>query len=318
MSFWKTLGKGMMSSLGTSVASGLGSGFVNALFNSPQKQMRNSKRLMAEQARINKDLFDYQYQKELPSVRVAQLKQAGLNPALMYSGSGVSGLNAQMGHSSPASAPRLDLMTNSNPLAAAQVYDLEASAKLKEQSAKTEEKETILKHIQTLQAEYELKEISPERKREILQAIEESQKRIEEMDSQISVNESTARYNDAKTLTDIMMRKYNIERYKVQNKLDNARAWREAINAKFENEHNYTMSSNGGYSGIINRLSQAFFGTHKFQDWIQNVGNGTYDETNAVSQLVKTFESIFANDKDSWELFFPLASMIYRIAKANF
>lgn len=156
MSFWKTLGQASLSSFGTSVASGLGSGFINALFNSPQKQLKNSKRLMAEQARINKDLFDYQYQKELPSVRVEQLKQAGLNPALMYSGSGVSGLNAQMGHSSPASAPRLDLMTNSNPLAAAQVENIETNSESQKEDIKLKRLQQIEQRIDNLLKEKEL------------------------------------------------------------------------------------------------------------------------------------------------------------------
>lgn len=51
--------------------------------------------LMNEQARLNREQYDYEYMKESPSARVAQYQQAGLNPALMYS-NGVAGMQGSV------------------------------------------------------------------------------------------------------------------------------------------------------------------------------------------------------------------------------
>lgn len=201
------IGQAASSSFGTGIGSGLASGLINSIFNGPGKQLHNQKKLMNHQAKINKDLFDYQYEKELPSVRRRQLEEAGLNPALMYSGSGVSGMNAQIGHSSGMQAPQLDLMTNSNPLATAQVGNIEADTKKKEQETKTEEKNTLLKQIEVLQAEYNLDEISPARKKQILQEIEESQARVRNLDSDTKLKNQEHTWNS-------IVRRYDLEKSK--------------------------------------------------------------------------------------------------------
>lgn len=311
------IGQAASSSFGTGIGSGLASGLINNIFNGPRKQLINQKKLMDHQAKINKDLFDYQYEKELPSVRRRQLEEAGLNPALMYSGSGVSGMNAQIGHSSGMQAPQLDLMTNSNPLATAQVGNIEADTKKKEQETKTEEKNTLLKQIEVLQAEYNLDEISPARKKQILQEIEESQARIRNLDKDTDLKGSQKTLTDAKLFTELMEQKWKPEQYKADINLKNAQSWRENINALFEKNHGYTMSANGGLNGAINRLVQGFFGTHEFQDWIQAVRSNEGNERNFINQLWKTFQEIFKDDYTVLDYAWPLASLIYRIVKAN-
>lgn len=99
---------------------------------------------MDYQSQLNRDQFDYEYEKQSPKAIRKELEKAGLNPALMYGGSSASGIQASIdgvGLSS-FSNPHTSVQANSNPLALsqlevmdAQAQDLEASAKLKESQA---------------------------------------------------------------------------------------------------------------------------------------------------------------------------------------
>lgn len=245
------IGQAASSSFGTGIGSGLASGLINNIFNGPRKQLKNQKKLMDHQAKINKDLFDYQYEKELPSVRRRQLEEAGLNPALMYSGSGVSGMNAQIGHSSGMQAPQLDLMTNSSPLATAQVGNIEADTKKKEQETKTEEKNTLLKQIEVLQAEYNLDEISPARKKQILQEIEESQARIRNLDADTDLKDQEHLWNS-------IVRRYDLEKIKNDARMSTLRRL-------YMETFNEEMPSSGLQS-LIGDLVHFFMGTDEQGD----------------------------------------------------
>lgn len=99
--------KNSLNAFGSAVSSGLGSGLtsglLNSIFNSDQRQLRNAQKLTAIQTAANKELYDYQFQKESeyndPSAQRSRLEKAGFNPALMY-GAGDSGsVSAQIGNS---------------------------------------------------------------------------------------------------------------------------------------------------------------------------------------------------------------------------
>ena len=76
--------EGSLVGLGTSLISGIfGSG-------SNRKAYHRSKKLMDKQMAMDKQMFDYQNAYNTPAQQMARLKDAGLNPALMY-GQGTTG-----------------------------------------------------------------------------------------------------------------------------------------------------------------------------------------------------------------------------------
>lgn len=146
---WKNLGNGALSSLSTGLIGGAVNGFMDRLFNgSPSKQLDRqlayNREIMDYQQKLNREQFDYEYEKQSPKAIREQLEKAGLNPALMYGGSSASGIQASIdgvGLSS-MSNPHVAAQGTANPLAISQLHvmdaqaqDLEASAKLKQSQA---------------------------------------------------------------------------------------------------------------------------------------------------------------------------------------
>ncbi len=130
--------------LGTAVSSLIGPSWrTQARF---QRDMQ--KDLMSHQAELNKQQYDYEFQKEAeynsPSAERARLEAAGMNPALAYGGgaSGGSGVQASVGSVSGGSvgqAKPLSLAENSLDLTSlAQIQNMAAqSENLKAASRKT-------------------------------------------------------------------------------------------------------------------------------------------------------------------------------------
>lgn len=343
MGFLKNIGNGILDAVGNSATGGLSSavsglvnGVIGSIFRPSLRQQINSqKELMQEQSRLNRENYDYQFDKTSPANMVQLYRNAGLNPGLMYSGNAGSGVRANMGTSSTGSLSPFNGQAFTDPTMIASIQNTQADTNLKDSTAdltnekvNTEKLIQLNKELEVKQRELDLAKTDDQRNKlkaeiDMINAqkdniIAQTTTENELRDSRKRQIENDAELSRVKALTEEIMREYQIENYKSQTKLNNARAWRETINAKFEDVHHYSISSNSGISGLINRASSLVFGTPKFQDWVTNVGNGTYDEHNAVSALVKTFQSVFNEDKELWELFFPLASVIYRIAKANF
>ena len=103
-------------------------------------QNRNQRRLMnmqyQNQRLLNQQGSDLQYdmwKKTNFPAQVAMMKEAGLNPALMYKGAGPGGTTGSQGGGSAASgsAAQVRMMDMSNLLVKAQIADTEAAARLK-------------------------------------------------------------------------------------------------------------------------------------------------------------------------------------------
>ena len=71
-----------------SIVGTLAGGLFGAL--GQQKTFKNNKRLMQMQQKFDKQMYDYQNAYNTPSAQMQRLKDAGLNPALMY-GQGTTG-----------------------------------------------------------------------------------------------------------------------------------------------------------------------------------------------------------------------------------
>jgi len=85
------VGKFLASGAGQSVLGGLASS-IGSIFggSSRRKSYHRSKRLMQYQMGLDKQMFDYQNAYNTPMAQMQRLKDAGLNPALMY-GQGTTG-----------------------------------------------------------------------------------------------------------------------------------------------------------------------------------------------------------------------------------
>lgn len=76
----------------TGAAITAGAGLLGSAFGigSGRRQYRRNKKLMKYEHSLNKKMFDYQNAYNTPSMQMQRLKDAGLNPALMY-GQGTTG-----------------------------------------------------------------------------------------------------------------------------------------------------------------------------------------------------------------------------------
>ncbi len=109
-------------------------------------------------AERQKQFYDYTYNKESPEAQVNLYKEAGLNPALMYSGAGGSTSGSSQGavqgqgvattSQKQAAAAQLSQSMNQAELLGAQVANINADTKLKEKEAGNTEKDTELKTSQ--------------------------------------------------------------------------------------------------------------------------------------------------------------------------
>lgn len=79
------------------IAAALVSGLISYGFGRKQQkdQYNLQSSLMTQQAGLNREQYDYEYQKESPAQRMQQYMEAGLNPALMYS-NGVAGMQGSV------------------------------------------------------------------------------------------------------------------------------------------------------------------------------------------------------------------------------
>jgi len=94
MGSWLT---GALKGAATGGLGALATGGVSALFGigSRKKAFNRSKQLMNERFKLDKQMWDYQNAYNTPKAQMERLKQAGLNPALMY-GQGTTGNANQM------------------------------------------------------------------------------------------------------------------------------------------------------------------------------------------------------------------------------
>lgn len=168
---------GFLSDLGIGAAntavSGLINGAIGAIFRpSLRKQINSQKELMQEQARINKDQYDYQYDKTSPETMVQLYRNAGLNPGLMYSGNAGSGVRASMGSSSTGSLSPYGGSVQTDPTMSSTIANIEADTDLKSSAAdlndektKTEKLEQINKEIESVQRRLDLAKTEDERQK---------------------------------------------------------------------------------------------------------------------------------------------------------
>lgn len=178
--FWKNLSNGIMNKTGSALSGGLSSavsglvnGAIGAIFRPSLRQQINSqKELMQEQARINKEQYDYQYDKTSPETMVQLYRNAGLNPGLMYSGNAGSGVRASMGSSSFGSLLPFNGQVPTDPTMSSTIANIEADTDLKSSAAdlndektKTEKLEQINKEIEQAQRRLDLAKTEDERSR---------------------------------------------------------------------------------------------------------------------------------------------------------
>jgi hypothetical protein len=126
--------------------SGVGAGFGSQLLGmigghqAERRNYRNQRNLMnlqmQNQAGLNRQGHDLQmdmWNKTNYGAQVGHMKDAGLNPALMYKGAGAGGTTGSQGGGSASmgSSQQGRVMDMSNLLMGAQIKDLEANARLK-------------------------------------------------------------------------------------------------------------------------------------------------------------------------------------------
>jgi len=113
--------------------------------NSERRNYRNNRRLMElqhqNQMGLNRQGHDLQmdmWNKTNYGAQVEHMKNAGLNPALMYKGAGAGGTTGSQGGGSASmgSSQQGKVMDLQNMLVGAQIKDLNAGAKKKEEEAK--------------------------------------------------------------------------------------------------------------------------------------------------------------------------------------
>lgn len=135
------------------LAASLISSGVNSMLNSAEREKQYDSTLglmreqqgmalfqMREQARLNKELYNHEYKMESPFARVQQLRHAGLNPGLMYSGSAGAGMQGSVGTVSAPSGPSGSVLGFGNSPAGmmsalADLADIESTIKLKDSQA---------------------------------------------------------------------------------------------------------------------------------------------------------------------------------------
>lgn len=86
LGFSKASGGGLLKGLGNTLGIAQGIGGLNA----GGKEFGMNKQLMMQQFKLNKEMYDYQNAYNTPAMQMQRLKDAGLNPALMY-GQGTTG-----------------------------------------------------------------------------------------------------------------------------------------------------------------------------------------------------------------------------------
>ena len=97
-------GSEIVGALGEQLSYGIGeiTGYNDALKKDSLKQYTD---MVNKQAEIQKMQYDYQLQQTSPAANVKRLKEAGLNPALMYGMSGAGGSTGTMGSIAGGNTP---------------------------------------------------------------------------------------------------------------------------------------------------------------------------------------------------------------------
>lgn len=239
--FWSKLGSGALKSAGNALSGGLSSavsglvnGAIGAIFRPSLRQQINSqKELMQEQNRINRENYDYQFDKTSPANMVQLYRDAGLNPGLMYSGNAGSGVRASMGSSSIGSLSPYNGGVMTDPSMIANIENIKADTSLKKSSSNlTDEKvaseklEQVNKDLESVQRRKNLAKTDDERKKlqaeedEILARAEliraQTQTENDLRDSRKRQIDNEADLSRAKTETEDRMRDLNAEYKEVQ------------------------------------------------------------------------------------------------------
>lgn len=204
MSFGSSLAQGAASSLVTGAIDGAVGGLWNRIFlGSPEKQLSRQwqyqQQQMDYQARLNRDQYDYEFDKEAayndPSAVRARLEKAGLNPALMYGqGAGSPGVSASLGSvgGSSLSAPRGSMNVHGNPLAGSEIEAMSSRSALDSANAR-------LANARAEQQEWETTFLNPFKER-----VASSEALSAEARSQ--VDQVQARLSEANFETDIKLK----------------------------------------------------------------------------------------------------------------
>lgn len=152
---WKEFGTSLAQSSISDLSSGMVSNLVSLPFNIlyQQQALENDKDRMNHQASLNREQYMLEHSMESPIAMRANLEEANLNPALMYSQGGLaSGMNASVGPSSSStSAPHTAVpakQTSLNNLLGLQ----RLSADIENVQADTEAKLAQAKYNRTLDA----------------------------------------------------------------------------------------------------------------------------------------------------------------------
>lgn len=214
MGFWKDnktdILKGLTSA-GLTGAIGLGQSLIGSVFDSMFSSSSQKR-----QARLQKDIMNYQYELYSPANQVARLRQAGLNPGLMYSGSGMQSGGATgsigLGSTNTVGGNINPMMLTEMETAQSVQQANRSKANLDNVTSLLREQETITERNIHLQQELDRAKTEEER-RAIQSQIDLNNKRSSEIDANIKAlqaqanrDNSQATLNKSLTLTEDTMR----------------------------------------------------------------------------------------------------------------
>lgn len=261
---------------------------------------------MRKQHQYSKDLLKYQWDNYHTST-VNALKRAGLNVGLMYSNGGPS----VSGSTGSTTAPQVgnpltgigELVNQSRQIDS--TIDLQASqANLNDKRAATEvinklnaEKDGLLKDVEFKQKQLNLAKTEDER-RLIQQEIDESKKRIEDIDNEImNRNKSTdadVSLKSAQTTTENDLREDKQENLRSNTRLHNADASKREFEDWYQREFGRPMSN--GVNALIDYAMDILVG--KWDDRSHRVDS--YGDRGVKGWIERGFDSFFNQLKDKF------------------
>lgn len=218
---WNKIGEGAVSSAVTGGIS-LGGNALGALLGSAFNASAQKR-----SARLQKSIMKYQYDLYSPENQVQRLRQAGLNPGLMYSGNGMQtgGATGSIGvnSSNPGSISMNPMMLTEMKTAESVQNANNSKANLDKVTSLLREQETITETLKQLNLEKQNAKTDDER-REIQSRIDLNNKRLDEIDanvqalqaqanrdnSQADLNKSLKLSNDTMRELDVALKRANI------------------------------------------------------------------------------------------------------------